>query len=386
MKRKTADERDSREEKKYKGDEPYLPKLDPTSVHAFLKKIKAKAYDDFVNAASAFDGRVPTCMYGFKGPEAKSVIAFDVDKYVRDDNTSNDEIITIDEIFHIKLQEVKDSETEGMTDKEAERIAFPKSTNALRSKEIMIYLQEANAIILYAESKMASDVLGKLNSDKDYRQVKQTRCLIGWIKLLKARAVNSSNSLELARKQIERQIEELQMGERTDSYYNLKSKFMALISDLRSIPNYVMDEKHFISVFVIKLNKKHFPNLFFEFSSGRYSEVVSLREMYSITDNIQATTVVAKEQYEDIFGFRPKPIYGRSNNQDGTKDEPRAHVMEEEQPRKINALCRYFKAGVEDSCRRRYCRYLHVSDDDAKRIQELEDKKTKIIETMLEKK
>ncbi len=378
MKRNSEAGEDREGAKRFKTDNNRLLKLDAASVNVFIKTLKRKACDDWPSVAAAFDGRIPSCMFDYAAPEATRMIAYEVDKYIDNDDRSNEEIITIDKMRQIKIAEYMRSAK--VSEEKATKLAFPLSTAKLRGEERMIYLQEAQAVITLAESRMTSDIVNKLNADKEYRQLKQERCVIGWLKKLRAKAINASNSAELARKQIEKQIEELQMGDKTDSYYSFKSKFMTLIADLKNISNYQMDERHFINAFVVKLDEKLFPNLFYEFRSGRYKDTPTLRKMYEVTDSIHADTVMVREQYEEMFRSK-----ARKNNNNNNNSEHSVNLNESEAQPRWRGICKFYKSGIENSCRRHNCRYIHAEEADAKLIAELEENKQKLLENIAAK-
>lgn len=392
MKRYSSSE-DSFEKKRFKEDEYKLYKLDPSAVDIFLNKLAKKAAKDWPAAASAFDGFIHTCMTSYEGPEATRMIAYDVDKYVQGDD-SNEDIITVSTLRKMKVADMIQANPE-LCETTAEEILFPKANRRLIEAEKITYLQQVQAIINYAEHNINKDILLKLNNDISYRQVKQDRCLIGWTRIVKAKGIHASDSLELAKRNIESQLERLQMDDSIDGYYTLREKFKSLVSCLRNIPNYRIDEKHLIGILAVKINSSRFPNIFFEFTSGRYKDVDNLKDAYRILNEIQERSVTIQNQYQGLYGakqennsdHRKRSFYPSDKtptgavvnfnaaNHNNTKEE------KNEKSDKISKLCKFFKAGINNSCKNSACRFIHLTDDKIiTELEELEKRKKELME------
>ncbi len=373
-----------------------LVKLEPIAVENFITALKRKTGKLWSTAACAFDGYIHTAMHDYAGGEASRIIAYDTDKLIIQDD-SNENPMTILEYQEFKVQELMDND-DALTHEKAKIRAFPKVNKRVTQNESLNYLQAVQQVIIFAEMNMTNEINILLNNDGKYRQTKQDRCLIGWLKILRNKAINASNSAELAKRNIEKQIETLRMDNTTDGYYTLREKFKSLVNALKTLPNYQLDEKHLINILVVKLDRYRFPNIFFEFTAGRYQDVNSLKETYKILNEIQEKAVVVGNQYSQLYSNRQnsrefEKKKGQTNNQ--TQNQSDAVVNfnnannsnnsnnsnNTNDTERSNKMCRFYKPGVENSCFHSSCKFVHVSDNNLFReLNELESKRKALIE------
>ncbi len=416
------------EKKRFRDEPGDLVRLDPSSVETFIAALRKKAGKTWTSAACAFDGYIPSAMLDYGGTEATRVIAFAADR-LPIGNDTNEDPITIAEYQEIKIAEIMANHPE-MTRAEAKKKAFPKVNQKITQSEVLQYLQHVQQTIAFAEMSMANDVNILLNNDPRYRAVKQDRCMIGWLKILRHKAMNSSSSIELAKRNIDKQLEILEMENSAEGYYTYREKFKALVSSLRDLPGYQLDEQHLLTIFVVKLHRTKFPNMVYEFTAGRYRDVTTLKQAYQILNDIQDRTVLVGNQYTQLYSNKsgkkskqqqeltqPKEESERIvnfNKTTSTKAEKPKNTRENQERERDNdkdnnnitnrrsnsnsnsnsnnnnnsnntervaKICRFYKPGVDNSCTNAICKFVHVADNSIWReLNDLDNKRKEILQ------
>lgn len=351
-----------------------LAELNPIMVDDFLCTLRIEVAGRWAQASSAFRGVIPEAMLDHIEGEKSNIIAYDIQKHV----SKNDNVIYLRQAQLTLIDEVKESKS--LTDVEAMEILFPKEGKTLREKMRQRYMEAVEAIIAYAETKIALHIMNNFESDPEYCAIRQNLCLIGWILYIKHKALNNTTAVELSRDAIIKELDKLNMTANADTFLEFKKKFTELTSNLKLISK-EFDEKHYSNLFLSKLNKRLFGDFFTDMlKSGQtenlsavlratethFKEVIMVKIHYTKVKTIP-TLLIARQQ-----NGTPARQNNRIINNKGVKSNSVSNINSTIKE-KIPIVCRNYIPFQMESCKNNKCRFVHAeSAEHLKKLKEAE--------------
>ncbi len=245
-----------------------LKELTSSSAEEFIEYLQSYASDKLSSVVCGFSLRAPVCLYDMTGLEAKHIIAFGPGARTRD-GVTNAVSISVEQVRMELIQEAAKEIPGAMSEDAKENLAkaklWPVEEKSIRERDRGNFNKEVDALFAYAENRMAQDIRSILDSDETYQRAKANRCVVGFLETLRAKCAVGINNAQANREAIERQLRELKMENKLESYLDYKQKFMKLTNSLRKcIDVNDWNEEDMANKFLSKLDQNIFMNIFYQ--------------------------------------------------------------------------------------------------------------------------